>query len=358
MVVLGQCRRRHSAFDRQRFQKAVVALRSRGVVLAERLCQLPVPVVHADEALAAIGDDPDFSPDLVVYLGDTVVSKRLRFFLRRTEEAKVVMVNLDGEIHDVTMHADEVVEVGALEEVFYAVADLIEDEQLAKLPQDETSRKYRTGWKSSLEKVDQAIEAYEPSFSQMAAVRYFEQQMEDMETDFHVHYANSTAIRLANSYAQHPVFCNRGVNGIDGSLSEAAGFSATVDDLVFCVTGDLSFFYDQNALWNSNLKGNLRIILLNNGKGGIFGLLPGLEQSEASRFLVSGAHHTSAQGICGQNDIGYLKASDMQEMQMGIVTLVTRQSHRPMLLEVFTDAETDAAVMRDYLRFIKDKIKE
>ena len=48
----------------------------------------------------------------------------------------------------------------------------------------------------------------------------------------------------------------------------------------------------------------------------------------------------------------------MQEMQMGIVTLVTRQSHRPMLLEVFTDAETDAAVMRDYLRFIKDKIKE
>ena len=358
MVVFGQCRRRHSAFDRQRFQKAVVALRSRGVVLAERLCQLPVPVVHADEALAAIGDDPDFSPDLVVYLGDTVVSKRLRFFLRRAEEAKVVMVNLDGEIHDVTMHADEVVEVGALEDVFYAVADLIEDEQLAKLPQDETSRKYRTGWKTILEKVDQAIEAYEPSFSQMAAVRYFEQQMEDMETDFHVHYANSTAIRLANSYAQHPVFCNRGVNGIDGSLSEAAGFSAVVDDLVFCVTGDLSFFYDQNALWNSNLKGNLRIILLNNGKGGIFGLLPGLEQSEASRLLVSGAHHTSAQGICGQNDIGYLKASDMQEMQMGIVTLVTRQSHRPMLLEVFTDAETDAAVMRDYLRFIKDKIKE
>ena len=66
------------------------------------------------------------------------------------------------------------------------------------------------------------------------------------------------------------MFCNRGVNGIEGSLSTAAGFSVVSGERVFCVIGDLSFFYDQNALWNQHLTGNLRILLLNNGKGGIF----------------------------------------------------------------------------------------
>ncbi|MDD5824732.1 MAG: 2-succinyl-5-enolpyruvyl-6-hydroxy-3-cyclohexene-1-carboxylic-acid synthase, partial [Prevotellaceae bacterium] len=78
--------------------------------------------------------------------------------------------------------------------------------------------------------------------------------------NYHVHYANSTAVRLACRYVSgHKVYCNRGVNGIDGCLSTAAGFSASTADMVFCVTGDLSFFYDQNALWNNNLKGNLRV---------------------------------------------------------------------------------------------------
>ncbi len=358
MMVLGQCRCNLSDLDRAKFRRAVEAIINRGVILAERLCQLPLPIVHADEALCLIGDDPGYRPDVVIYLGDTLVSKRLRSFLRKATDAQVVMASLDGEIHDVTMHVDEVVDVDALEEVFYAVDDLLHERPHAEPSQNDDSHNYRFWWKTLLEKINQSIDEYEPPYSQMAAVRYLEQQLEDMEVDYHVHYANSSSIRLANIFAQHPVFCNRGVNGIDGSLSVAAGYSSAVEDLVFCVIGDLSFFYDQNALWNTNLAGNLRILLLNNGKGGIFDLLPGLEKSEASDLLVSGAHHTSAQGICVQNDIGYLKASGMHEMQLGIVTMVTRQSKRPMLLEVFTDAAADAEAMRDFVRYIKDKINE
>jgi 2-succinyl-5-enolpyruvyl-6-hydroxy-3-cyclohexene-1-carboxylate synthase len=165
-----------------------------------------------------------------------------------------------------------------------------------------------------------------------------------------VHYANSTAIRLANIYARHPVWCNRGVNGIEGSLSTAAGFSVVSEERVFCVIGDLSFFYDQNALWNQNLRGNLRILLLNNGKGGIFNMLPGLEQSPARDKYVAAAHHTSAEGICMQNGVIYLKASDMAEMEQGIDTLLHKESDRPVLLEVFTDPAGDEQVFRDYYR--------
>jgi 2-succinyl-5-enolpyruvyl-6-hydroxy-3-cyclohexene-1-carboxylate synthase len=100
------------------------------------------------------------------------------------------------------------------------------------------------------------------------------------------------------------------------------------------VTGDLSFFYDQNALWNQNLRGNLRILLLNNGKGGIFSMLPGLEQSAARDALVAASHHTTAEGICRQNAVGYCMADDMEQIQQGIHWLLTEESERPLLFEV------------------------
>ena len=120
--------------------------------------------------------------------------------------------------------------------------------------------------------------------------------------------------------------------------------------MTVCVIGDLSFFYDQNALWNNNLRGNLRIILLNNNGGGIFRHLPGLDSSPVADSFVAARHETTAQGICTQNDVGYLAAHNLSEMQIGVVTLLTRQSERPMLLEVFTDAEIDAKTLADYFR--------
>ena len=104
--------------------------------------------------------------------------------------------------------------------------------------------------------------------------------------------------------------------------------------MVFCVIGDLSFFYDQNALWNKNLHGNLRIILLNDNHGGIFDNVKGLEQCSNRDSFVAGRHSADARGICTQNDIGYLSAKTVDEMHLGIVTLLTAETERPMLLEV------------------------
>jgi 2-succinyl-5-enolpyruvyl-6-hydroxy-3-cyclohexene-1-carboxylate synthase len=178
----------------------------------------------------------------------------------------------------------------------------------------------------------------------MAAVKCFEQHFREGV----VHYANSTAVRLANIYASHHVWCNRGVNGIEGSLSAAAGFSCATDEKVFCVIGDLSFFYDQNALWNQNLRGNLRILLLNNGRGGIFNMLPGLDQSPARDRFVAAEHHTTAEGICMQNHVTYFKATNMDEMQKGIATLIRQECDAPMLLEVFTNPVDDQTALQTY----------
>ena len=298
---------------------------------------------NMDEAVKLIGDDARYVPDFVLYTGGSIVSKRLKHFLRKAKETWAV--NRTGEVNDTFQNLTQVIQGDG-----EVIADLI------RFNLEQQPHPFVQLWEELLEKVRSQAAAYELDYSQMAAVKYFERSQET-EDRRQYHYANSTAIRLANIYARHQVCCNRGVNGIEGTLSTAAGFSCVTDDKVYCVIGDLSFFYDQNALWNQNLRGNLRILLLNNGKGGIFNLLRGLEQSPARDQFVAAGHHTSAEGICLQNSVTYLKANNIEEMRQGIDTLMQMESDRPVLLEVFTDAAEDERVFKDYYHSLDIRTK-
>ena len=282
---------------------------------------------HFDEVLCAVGDNPEYQPDFVIYLGDTMVSKRIKKWMRGLKKANIWAVAEDGVIRDTSMNLYGLIEGHPAD----VLKDLVETVGIKTI---KSTQAFTSLWEKALEKIDNHAEAYEPEYSQMAAVKYFEGAMMYAEDDY-IHYGNSTAVRLANIYANHYVYCNRGVNGIEGSLSTAAGFSCVVDENVYCVIGDLSFFYDQNALWNQNLRGNLRILLMNNGKGVIFNMLPGLEQSPARDKYVAAEHHANAEGICQQNAVTYRQAKDMQQMQEGIDWLTATESERPLLLEVF-----------------------
>ena len=290
---------------------------------------------NLDEAVAIVGDDERYVPDFVLYVGGSIVSKRLKHFLRKAKETWTV--NETGEVNDTFMNLTHIVQGDCA-----VVADQI------RFLLEQQPHPFVQMWEELLAKVRRHAGSYEPVYSQMAVVKYFESQLSMVNSQLSTHYANSTAIRLANIYANHHVWCNRGVNGIEGSLSTAAGFSVVSDEKVFCVIGDLSFFYDQNALWNQNLRGNLRILLLNNGKGGIFNMLKGLEQSPACDKFVAAQHRTTAEGICRQNDVVYLKAENMEEMQQGVDTLLNMACQRPVLLEVFTDAAEDERSFRTY----------
>ncbi len=293
---------------------------------------------NLDEAVMLVGDDERYVPDFVLYTGGSIVSKRVKHFLRKAKETWAV--NETGEVNDTFMNLTHIIQGDSA---------VVEDQIRFMLEQQ--PHPFVQLWDELLAEVRRRGEAFSPAYSQMAAVKCFESHKgSDPLCDFH--YANSTVIRLANVYAKHRVWCNRGVNGIEGSLSTAAGFSCVTEDRVFCVIGDLSFFYDQNALWNQNLRGNFRILLLNNGKGGIFNMLKGLEQSPARDKFVSAEHHTTAEGICQQNDVTYLKATNLKEMQQGIDTLLYKESGRPVLLEVLTDADEDERVFKAYYKAI------
>lgn len=315
------------------------------------------PSSYASEQARAQGAEPTlreaFTPDFVLYLGGELVSKRLKQCLRQLPAStQVWAVSEDGEVRDTFCHLHGVIEGHPAD----VLADL--SELTADVPMKDSSEFFEL-WDNILASADEAIERSEPSFSPMAAVRLLEEAL-DKETKEQRcgvarHYANSTAVRLANRYARGYVWCNRGVNGIEGTLSTAAGFSLVSDEEVVCVIGDLSFFYDQNALWQRALSDNLRILLLNNGGGGIFERFEGLRESPA-RDCVMARHTTSAEGICQSYNVQYRAARSMEELREGIGWLTTQETPphpspkerglncpdgRPRLLEVFSLRESE-----------------
>ena len=330
MIVIGQMREADSELD-----AIVRELQKYYVVVAEPLATAAARPF--DNALSECTDDLKRLPvNFLLSMGGTLVSKNLRNLLRSLTVGDHWEVNEDGRPHDMFGCQTGVVWCGA-KAFLRALLDLTLENGRKLTPADNA---LRDKWYGMMERAEETVgesgQDYPlktEEFSEKEAVRLFELSLEDMEYDFHVHYANSMEVRLGCMYAEHFIWCNRGVNGIEGSVSTAAGFSLATDDMVFCVTGDLSFFYDQNSLWNSSLKGNLRVLLLNNGGGAIFSKLKGLDV-EADEFnAISGRHNANARGICEQNDIGYLQARSLREYRIALVRLLTEQTKRPMVLE-------------------------
>lgn len=313
------------------------------VVLHEPLCP-GNDAAHFDEVLFSITEYQDYAPDFILYAGDTVVSKRLKNFLRRIKDVETWTISQDGAIHDTFMSQTYVVEA----EPYNVLSRLLTIIEQKGISEDTDSASFRASWSAALAVAEQYALTYEPCYSQMMAVKLFESMLDDVDYDFCVHYANSSVVRLANIYAHHYIYVNRGVNGIEGSLSTAAGFSIMCGKMTFCVIGDLSFFYDNNALWNQNLSGNLRVLLLNNCCGGIFHQLPGLNASPVRDNWIAAGHHASAHGICDAHDIGYLSAHNPDELNRHMKTFLYSGTHRPLVFEVFTDAEEDANAVKRY----------
>ena len=357
LIVVGQMptnEQRQSAFD-------IAKLSEHFVVFAEPLSNSSA-TIHFDEAVRYLTAHPEqqaeYTPDYIIYIGDTLVSKPTRRWLRHTQAPSCFVTPNAQDVPDPLTTLTHIVECSyeALPQLFDALCAINTRKEprtdIARTePNTAYHRAFRTRWHKLLSQFATHAADFVPMFSQMAVVKCLEEQINNSGVEVNMHYANSTAVRLACIYARHYVWCNRGVNGIEGSLSTAAGFSLADKRLSVCVIGDLSFFYDQNALWNQCVGGNLRIVLLNNGGGAIFKQLPGLNSSPVADTFVGASHTTTAQGICAQNNVEYLSAHNMSESKQGINTLLNRKSNRPMLLEVFTNAETDAETQRTYFRF-------
>ena len=109
-------------------------------------------------------------------------------------------------------------------------------------------------------------------------LKVFEQILHAIPEGGNLQLANSSVVRYAQLFKTSAALTynsNRGTSGIDGCTSTAAGAALVNGKTTTLITGDISFFYDSNALWNKYLQPNFKIILINNGGGGIFRFISG-----------------------------------------------------------------------------------
>ena len=166
---------------------------------------------------------------------------------------------------------------------------------------------------------------------------------------------NSSTIRYLQLFELNKtltVFCNRGTSGIDGSTSTAIGAATVSDKPTVFITGDLSFFYDSNALWNNYIPSNFRIIIINNRGGGIFRILPGNKNSKNFSTFFETNHELTAEPISKLFNFDYTSASSYKELETALENFYTLSS-RPKLLEVFTPSSENDQILLSYFDFVK-----
>ncbi|MGB6153847.1 MAG: 2-succinyl-5-enolpyruvyl-6-hydroxy-3-cyclohexene-1-carboxylic-acid synthase [Pricia sp.] len=172
--------------------------------------------------------------------------------------------------------------------------------------------------------------------------------------NYQVHLANSSTVRyaqLVDLKISLKVFSNRGTSGIDGSTSTAVGSSVYADTPTLLITGDLSFFYDSNGLWNNYIRPDFRIILINNSGGGIFRILPGKEDTENFQRYFETAHQLNAEHLSKQFGFDYIAVDDKAHLEFALSDFYAT-TKRPKILEVHTPRIINDKILLGYFDFI------
>ena len=321
-------------------------------VLVENTSNLVHPKFNhcIDRSLSAIAPEEieDFQPDFLLTIGGAVVSKRIKNFLRNSPIQTHWRVGGAFPEMDTYRHLK------------YSAAMEPAPFLRALLDMERTMHPTQFGWKwkqrdfTNQEKVPEIL-----SSAPYSDLTVFDIVLDSIPDNAHLHMANSSVVRYCQLF--DPIksiryYSNRGTSGIDGSSSTAAGASfAKSNELHVLITGDLSFFYDSNAFWNDSVKQNLRVVVINNGGGGIFRIIDGPGSTSQLEKYFETQHKASVKGICEAYDLEYDSADSLEEVEAGMVRLLTVEtSGRPAVLEIFTPNELNDGVLKQFFAHFKN----
>lgn len=299
-----------------------------------------------DKIIAPLSDEEfsDLQPDVLLTLGGLIVSKKIKSFLRVHQPNAHYHVGTDAAI-----------------DTFFCLKyqfKLSENTFFTRLFKDDvnTISDYQTKWLSVKSKRAEKHKAYLNSipFSDFKA---FEILQKHIPKHSILHLSNSSTIRYVQLFDSNPTvyqFCNRGTSGIDGSTSTAIGHAVASEKQNILITGDLSFFYDSNALWNTYIPENFRVIVVNNSGGGIFRILPGNKNTENFETYFETKHSLTAEHLCNMYGFDYKSVSDEINLNSELNQFFS-ESEQPKLLEIFTPRELNDTILLDYFKYLTEK---
>ncbi len=281
-------------------------------------------------------------PDILLTFGGMVVSKKIKAFLRKHSPEHHWHID-DKKAYNTFFCLEK--HIRLLPRTFLRAF-------LKKTK--ETPSDYYGFWDGVREKRSEKHKEYLEKVD-FGDLKTFEILLQNIPEQHQLQLGNSSTIRYVQlfdlSYRQTN-FCNRGTSGIDGSTSTAIGASQMHKEGTTLITGDLSFFYDSNALWNAYIRPDFRIIVINNGGGGIFRILPGNKDSQNFETFFETTHQLHAKPLAELHGFDYRRADDEVSLK-NILSEFFQPSLRPRILEVFTPRTENDQQLLAYFDFLK-----
>ena len=296
-----------------------------------------------DQLIAPLNDTgfKDLRPDILLTFGGMVVSKKIKAFLRKYSPSEHWHADVK-KAYDTYFCLHQHFKIGP-NEFFKLFLPLVKG----------ISSTYQSSW-GEVKTQRLTRHAVFEKDSVYSDFKVFSEIFKTIPAKSQLQLGNSATVRYAQLFdldiSLH-VFCNRGTSGIDGSLSTSIGAAVASKLPTVFVTGDLGFLYDSNGLWNNYIPNSFRIVLINNGGGGIFRILPGAKKVEYFSEFFETKHSLTAEHLCAMYDIEYASASDYETMKLQLDKFY-QTSKRPKLIEISTPSNLNDQVLRDYFQFI------
>ncbi|WP_262352079.1 2-succinyl-5-enolpyruvyl-6-hydroxy-3-cyclohexene-1-carboxylic-acid synthase [Bacteroides bouchesdurhonensis] len=269
-----------------------------------------------------------FKPDLIISYGTKVFSE----IIVRYRNCGIEHWHIDpeGRINDITRTLSAVYEMKPSEFFSKANPSLIGDNAYLKM------------WRDRLEDIDFS----ENVFTNNSVIRDVLQKLPENSV---VHASVLNSMRLSNFYSlpkNTSYVGNIGCDGIDGALSTFLGQASCHKKISLLIVGDLSFLYDLNGAINK-IPNNVRILLINNYAGAEFHYNISLNKISTLNQNIAAGHHTSIKEIIKLTNLEYWSADNNGTLEK-LSLAFFEKSDFPILLEVFTDANTDGECLRNF----------
>ena len=315
------------------------------VVLTEKTSNLhhPTFIDQIDTLITPFTDEDfkAFQPEILLTFGGMVVSKRIKAFLRKYKPAH-------------HWHVDDL----RAYDTFGALTNHFETKINTFLSQLLTEKTIESSYQSSIATIWKDRVAKHQEYTAkipFSDFKVFDFICQNVPKNSQLQVSNSSAIRYLQLFDLDntvQVFCNRGTSGIDGSTSTAIGAALASDLPTMLITGDISFLYDSNALWNNYIPKNFKIILLNNSGGGIFRILPGHQETETFNTYFETSHQLNASHLAKMYGFDYFEANDEATLQQQY-TAFLNQNKKPCILEIFTPEKENNWILLEFFRGLK-----
>jgi len=314
------------------------------VVVGENLSNISGEhiICRPEVFFASLSEDEKetYQPDLLITIGHSAISKQMKLFLKAHRPFE------HWQFESSLPYAD----------TYKSLTTIIPGKAvgiLDKMPLGKKASDFAGIYQQQMQTIGKRHDSFVENapLSDMSVVT---QLLKLVPTGTIMQLANSTSVRWTQLFPTRDdlsYFCNRGTSGIDGSLSTAAGFAFSSGQPTLFLTGDLSFIYDSNGLWNNYMKGNFKTIVMNNNGGNIFKFIGDSQFMSGCEKYFTTPHHVNVKSLVEAYGLEYFGCNQIEGLGDNLIALFN--SSKASVLEVFTDAELNTENYKGYFENIR-----